>query len=162
VCCASQQKQVADGRDGSSSTGQRGSDHVRKTPVKAGSTQLDVGTPIARGDILFHITNSGVDRSRVHDLTRQIEQLEDERPSITARLGNARMLLNDLTQQMRLFVEARILQLQARQDELRAELAAAQARSVEAKISLDRIATLGIPLETRYTSDVTASELCGG
>jgi multidrug resistance efflux pump len=110
--------------------------------VEAGSTQLDVGTSIARGDILFRITNPGVDRSRVHDLTGQIEQLEDERPSLTARLGNARMLLNDLTQQTRLFVEARILQLEARQDELRAELAAAKARSVEAKISLDRIATL--------------------
>jgi hypothetical protein len=60
-------------------------------------------------------------------LTRQIEQLKDERPGIAARLANARMLLEDLTEQTRVFAEARILQLEARQDELRAEVAAAQA-----------------------------------
>ena len=61
----------------------------------------------------------------VDDLTRQIERLKDERPGIAARLANARMLLDDLTEQTRLFAEARILQLEARQDELRAEVAAA-------------------------------------
>jgi multidrug resistance efflux pump len=75
-------------------------------------------------------------------LTRQIEQLKDERPGIAARLANARMLLEDLTEQTRLFAEARILQLEARQDELRAEVAAAQAKSEEAKTSLDRFTTL--------------------
>ena len=110
--------------------------------VEAGATRLDFGTSIARGDILFRIANRRADHSRVDDLTRQIEQLEGERPGIAARLGNARTLLNDLTEQMRLFVEARVLQLEARQDELTAELAAAQARNMEARVSLDRITTL--------------------
>ena len=110
--------------------------------VEPGAKRLDFGTSIARGDILFRIANRRADHSRVDDLTRQIEQLEGERPGIAARLGNARTLLNDLTEQTRLFVEARILQLEARQDELRAELAAAQARNVEARVSLDRITTL--------------------
>jgi multidrug resistance efflux pump len=110
--------------------------------VEAGATRVDFGTSIARGDILFRIANHRADHSRLDDLTRQIEQLEVERPGIAARLGNARALLADLTEQTRLFVEARILQLEARQDELRAELAAAQARNVEARVSLDRITTL--------------------
>jgi hypothetical protein len=107
--------------------------------VGAGATRLDFGTSIARGDILFRVANRRADHSRVDDLGRKIEQLEGERPGIAARLGNARALLNDLTEQTR---EARLLQLEARQDELRAELAAAQARNVEARVSLDRITTL--------------------
>jgi multidrug resistance efflux pump len=110
--------------------------------VQAGPHALDFGASLARGDVLFRIINSRADRSRVDNLTRQIEQLKDERPSIAARLANARMLLEDLTEQTRLFAEARILQLEARQDELRAEVAAAQARNEEAKNSLDRFATL--------------------
>jgi multidrug resistance efflux pump len=110
--------------------------------VQAGPHALDFGASLERGDVLFRIINSRADRSRVDNLTRRIEQLKDERPGIADRLANARMLLEDLTEQTRLFAEARILQLEARQDELRAELAAAQARNEEAKNSLDRFATL--------------------
>jgi multidrug resistance efflux pump len=110
--------------------------------VQAGPHALDFGASLERGDVLFRIINSRADRSRVDNLTRQIEQLEDERPGIADRLANARMLLADLTEQTRLFAEARILQLEARQDELRAEVAAAQAKNEEAKTSLDRFTTL--------------------
>jgi multidrug resistance efflux pump len=110
--------------------------------VQAGPQALDFGASMERGDVLFRIINSRADRSRVDNLARQIEQLKDERPGIAARLANARMLLEDLTEQTRLFAEARILQLEARQDELRAEVAAAQAKNEEAKTSLDRFATL--------------------
>jgi hypothetical protein len=110
--------------------------------VQAGPNPLDFGTALARGDVLFRVVNRRADRSRVDHLTRQIEQLKDERPGIAARLANARMLLADLTEQTRLFAEARILQLEARQDELRAEVAAAQAKNEEAKTSLDRFTTL--------------------
>jgi multidrug resistance efflux pump len=58
------------------------------------------------------------------------------------QLANARTLLNDLTEQTRLFAEARVLQLEARQGELEAEVAAARARTDEAKTSLDRLTTL--------------------
>jgi multidrug resistance efflux pump len=52
------------------------------------------------------------------------------------------MRLTDLSEQLRLFAEARTLQLEARQDELRAELAAAQAKNEEARTTLERFATL--------------------
>jgi hypothetical protein len=110
--------------------------------VQAGPNPLGFGTSLARGDVLFRIINRRADRSHVDDLTHQIEQLKDERPGIAARLGNARMLLKDLTEQTRLFAEARILQLEARQDELKADVAAARARNEEAKTSLDRSTTL--------------------
>jgi multidrug resistance efflux pump len=110
--------------------------------VGAGPMRLDFGSSIARGDLLFRVANRGTDHSRVDDLTRQIDQLAEERPSIANRLGNARALLKDLTEQTQLFVEARIIQLEARQDELRAEVAVAQARNRQAKTSLDRFTTL--------------------
>ena len=110
--------------------------------VEVTATRLDVGRSIARGDTLFRITNRRVDGSRLDDLTRQIEQLKDERPSIAARLAGVRTLLWKLTEQTQVFIEARILQLEARQDELAAELAAAQAKNLEAKTSLDRLIML--------------------
>jgi hypothetical protein len=110
--------------------------------VQAGPNLLDFGTSVARGDVLFRIINRRADRSRLDDLSRQIEQLKDERPGIEARLAHARMLQEDLAEQTRLFAEARILQLEARQDEFRAEVAAAQAKSEEAKTWLNRFTTL--------------------
>jgi multidrug resistance efflux pump len=110
--------------------------------VQLGPNALAFGTSVARGDLLLRIINDRADRSRVDDLTHQIEQLKDERSGIAARLANARTLLNDLTEQTRLFAEARILQLEARQGELQAEVAAARARTDEAKTSLDRLTTL--------------------
>jgi len=110
--------------------------------VQPGPNPLALGTSVARGDVLFRIVNRRADRSRVDDLTHQIEQLKDERSGIAARLANARMLLNDQTEQTRLFAEARILQLEARQGELEADVAAARARTEEAKTSLDRFTTL--------------------
>jgi multidrug resistance efflux pump len=110
--------------------------------VQAGPNRLDVGTSLVRGDLLFRIINHHPDRSQVDGLTRQIEQLKDERAGVAARLANANRLLNDLTGQTRLFAEAHILQLEAREDELKAEVAAARARNEEAKISLDRMMRL--------------------
>ena len=110
--------------------------------VQPGPNPLALGTSVARGDVLFRIVNRRPDRSRVDDLTHQIEQIKDERSGIAARLANARMRLNDLTEQTRLFAEARILQLEARQGELEADVAAARARTEEAKTSLDRFTTL--------------------
>jgi hypothetical protein len=110
--------------------------------VRTGPSVLEIGTSFARGDVLLHITNAHADRSRADDLAREIQRLTDERPGIEARLADARMRLVDLTEQMRIFTGARTLQLEARQDELRAELAAAQARNEEANTTLERSATL--------------------
>ena len=84
--------------------------------VRAGPVRLDVGTSIARGDLLLRVANRGADHSRVDDLTGQIDQLAEERLGIANRLGNAHALLKDLADQTHLFVEARIMQLEARQD----------------------------------------------
>jgi multidrug resistance efflux pump len=110
--------------------------------VQLGPDPLAFGTSVARGDVLLRIINRRPDRSRVDDLTHQIEQLKDERSGIAVRLANARMSLNDLTEQTRVFAEARILQLEARQGELEADVAGARARTDEAKTSLDRFTTL--------------------
>jgi multidrug resistance efflux pump len=110
--------------------------------VQSGPSLLEIGTSFARGDVLLHIINDRADRSRTEDLAREIQRLTDERPGIVMRLADARMRLTDLTEQMHLFTEARTLQLEARQDELNAELAAAQARNEEAKTTLERFATL--------------------
>jgi hypothetical protein len=76
----------------------------------------------------LRIVNERVDRSRVDDLAREIQRLTDERTRIAARLADARMRKTGSTEQLRLFTEARTLQLEARQDELRSELAGAQPR----------------------------------
>jgi multidrug resistance efflux pump len=110
--------------------------------VQPGPSPVTFGTSVARGDVVVRIINHRPDRSRIDDLTHQTEQIRDERSGIAARLANARMLLNDLTEQTRLFAEARILQLEARQGELEADVAAARARTEEAKTSLDRFTTL--------------------
>jgi multidrug resistance efflux pump len=110
--------------------------------VQTGLSLPEVGKPFERGDLLLRVVNGHADRSRVDDLTREIQRLNDEHPIIAARLSDARMRLTDLTEQIRLFAEARTLQLEARQDELRAELAAAQAKHEEEKTTLDRFSTL--------------------
>jgi multidrug resistance efflux pump len=110
--------------------------------VHAAPSALGFGASLARGDTLFRIVNHRADRSRVDDLTLQIEQLKNERSGLAARLANVRTQLKDLSEQTRLFVETRIHQLAARQDELQAEVAAAQARNEEAKTTLDRFTTL--------------------
>jgi biotin carboxyl carrier protein len=102
----------------------------------------EFAAPFAPDDVLLHIINDRADRSRVDDLGHEIQRLNDERPGIVTRLAEARMRLTDLTEQMRLFTQARTLQLEARQDELKAELAAAQAKNEEAKTTLERFSTL--------------------
>jgi hypothetical protein len=81
--------------------------------VQTGPSPLEFGTPFARGDVLLRIINDRADRSRVDDLIHEIERLKDERPSVVARLADARMRLTDLTEQIRLFADARTLQLDA-------------------------------------------------
>jgi multidrug resistance efflux pump len=110
--------------------------------VRTSPSPPEFGTPFARNDLLLHIINDRADRSRVDDLGHEIQRLNDERPGIVTRLAEARMQLTDLTEQLRLFTEARTLQLEARQDELKAELAAAQAKNEEARTTLERFSNL--------------------
>jgi multidrug resistance efflux pump len=102
----------------------------------------EFGAPFAPGDLLLHIINDRADRSRVDDLGHEIQRLNDERPGVVTRLAEARTRLTGLMEQLRLFTEARTLQLEAREDELKAELAAAQAKNEEAGTTLERFSTL--------------------
>jgi hypothetical protein len=100
--------------------------------------RLDVGMAIMPDDAILRATSRRGAGSGLEDLARQLEQLHAERPVIAARLDRARAALASVTEQMQTFVEARVLQLEARQDELEAELAAARARNLEAQSSLNR------------------------
>jgi hypothetical protein len=82
--------------------------------VQTGPSLPEFDVPFARGDLLLRIVNERADRSRVYDLAREVQRLNDERPGIAARLVDARMRHTDLTEQLRLFTEARTLQLEAR------------------------------------------------
>jgi multidrug resistance efflux pump len=110
--------------------------------VEAGPNPLDFGTSLARGEVLFRIVNRRADRSRLDDLSRQIGQLQEERPGVAARLADARVLLKDLKEQTHLFAQSRILQLEARQGELTADVDAARAKREAAQIALDRYTRL--------------------
>jgi multidrug resistance efflux pump len=106
--------------------------------VQAGPNPLEFGTSLARGEVLFRVTNRRADRSRLDDLSRQVGQLREERPGIAARLADANLLLKDLKEQTRIFAESRILQLEARQGELIADVDAAKAKTEAATIALER------------------------
>jgi multidrug resistance efflux pump len=110
--------------------------------VQAGPGRTDVGAALGRGDVLFRVVDQRADRSRVDDLSRQLEQLRDERPRLAAKLASARDLLADANNQTRQFAQGRILQLQARVDELGANAAAAHVRSLDAAATLERTTRL--------------------
>jgi len=110
--------------------------------VEAGPHPLDFGTSLAHGEVLFRIVNRRADRSRLDDLSRQIGLLQDERPAVAVRLADARALLKDLKEQTHLFAQSRILQLEARQGELTADVDAARAKNEAAQIALDRYTRL--------------------
>jgi multidrug resistance efflux pump len=106
--------------------------------VQAGAIPLEFGTPVARGEVLFRIVNRRADSARVDDLSREIGHLREERPAAAARLADASALLKDMKEQTHVFAESRILQLEARQGELIADVDAAQAKTEASKIALER------------------------
>ena len=106
--------------------------------LQAGPAGREAGAALAPGDVLFRILDPRADRGRIDDLSRQLAQARDERPRLAARLTSARALLADLTEQTRAFGAARIRQLEARHDALTADAAAAHARTLDAKATLER------------------------
>ena len=106
--------------------------------VQSGAASREAGAALAQGDLLFRVVDRRADRSRVDDLSRQLEQARDERPRLAARLSSAQALLAELTEQTRQFREARIRQLEARRDGLTAAAAAAHARCLDAAATVER------------------------
>jgi hypothetical protein len=82
--------------------------------------------PFSRSDLLLHIINDRADRSRVDNLAHDIPRLNDERPGFVTRLAETRAADRFDGTTAPFFGGAH-----SRQDELKAELAAAQVKNEE-------------------------------
>jgi multidrug resistance efflux pump len=103
---------------------------------------IAVGTELQPGAVLVGIVNPRAERGRLDDLIRLIDQLEGENKVQIIRRDDLKALHDGLAVQTRAFQSGRIDQLEARVAELRSELAAAEARRVEAETALARTQAL--------------------
>ncbi|BBC03905.1 HlyD family efflux transporter periplasmic adaptor subunit [Bradyrhizobium elkanii] len=103
------------------------------------STQLSV---VREGDAILHVVNGRGDRARLDDLRRQMSRLENERPSLAAKLAAAETAQQDLARQASQFRDGRILQLEARIAEIQTAIEAAAARREEAVAAVERASSL--------------------
>jgi len=127
--------------------------------VVADPASLPVGATLASGTPLMTISNRRADRVRLDDLRATIGQLEDERTILKMRLANATEAQAELLEQIRLFRDGRIQQLEARLAELRSDLLAAQAQHVAASAGLKRTAALQAKgIQTQITMEKATSE----
>jgi multidrug resistance efflux pump len=110
--------------------------------VVSAPATADVGNALASGEPLVRIVNRRADRSRLDDLRRTIDRLGDERAVLAVRLETARAMHAEFMTQTRQFQDGRVRQLEARQDELRNDLAAATARRLETTTTLQRTLAL--------------------
>lgn len=92
----------------------------------------------AKGAPVLRIVDDKADRTQLDSLRRQLGNLEDERPSLAARLDLTRASLEGLDKQTQEFTAGRIRQLDARIAALNHDLTAASARAEEAEASLTR------------------------
>ncbi|MBR1133967.1 HlyD family secretion protein [Bradyrhizobium iriomotense] len=98
--------------------------------------RLDAGTVVLR------VVNSRSDRTRLDDLRRQKSRLENERPSLAAKLASAQAAQKDLARQAAQFRDGRVLQLEARIAEIQTSIEAAAARRDEASAAVERASSL--------------------
>ncbi|UPT92139.1 HlyD family efflux transporter periplasmic adaptor subunit (plasmid) [Bradyrhizobium barranii subsp. apii] len=110
---------------------------VRAKPQS--STQLSV---VHEGDTILHVVNARGDRGRLDDLRRQMSRMENERPSLAAKLAAAETSQQDLARQAAQFRDGRILQLEARIAEIQTAIEAAAARREEATAAVERASSL--------------------
>ncbi|WP_370154705.1 HlyD family secretion protein [Bradyrhizobium ottawaense] len=104
-----------------------------------GSAQLSV---VHEGDTILHVVNARGDRVRLDNLRRQMSRLENERPSLAAKLAAAETAQQDLARQAGQFRDGRILQLEARIAEIQSAIEAAAARREEAVAAVERASSL--------------------
>uniref|UniRef100_A0A973ZWF3 HlyD family efflux transporter periplasmic adaptor subunit n=2 Tax=Bradyrhizobium septentrionale TaxID=1404411 RepID=A0A973ZWF3_9BRAD len=109
------------------------------TAKPQGSAQLSV---VHEGDAILHVVNARGDRVRLDDLRRQMSRLENERPSLAAKLAAAETAQQDLARQAGQFRDGRILQLEARIAEIQSAIEAAAARREEAVAAVERASSL--------------------
>lgn len=115
------------------------------------------GDAVDSGDSLLHIINPRADRARLDDLRRTIAQLNDERPGLVEKRDWAKSQQASLLVQTKAFAAARIRELEARQNELEHELAAALAKNAEAQESSARASLLAVS-GTTSTAELQRSQ----
>ena len=94
------------------------------------------------GTVVLRVVNSRGDRTRLDDLRRQKSRLENERPSLAAKLASAQAAQKDLARQASQFRDGRVLQLEARIAEIQTSIEAAAARRDEASAAVERASSL--------------------
>ncbi|MCA6105801.1 HlyD family secretion protein [Bradyrhizobium cenepequi] len=128
-----------------------------RTPIDGQvTTKSDRPTPlssIAEGDTILRVVNPRGERTRLDDLRRQVSRLDNERPSLAAKLATAQAAQQDLARQAAQFREGRILQLEARIAEIQSAIEAAGARREEAVAAVERATSLA------RTGNVSSVEL---
>ncbi|VIO80816.1 Chromosome partition protein Smc [Bradyrhizobium ivorense] len=97
---------------------------------------------LSEGDAILHVVNARGDRIRLDDLRRQMSRLENERPSLAAKLAAAEAAQQDLARQAGQFRDGRTLQLEARIAEIQSAIEAAAARREEATAAVERASSL--------------------
>jgi multidrug resistance efflux pump len=97
---------------------------------------------VDQGAVILRIVNTRGDRVRLDDLRRQRARLENERPTLTAKLSSAQSAQKDLARQAEQFREGRVRQLEARLAEIEATIGVAVARKEEATAAVERASSL--------------------
>jgi multidrug resistance efflux pump len=103
------------------------------------STALSV---VKEGDVILRVVNPRGDRNRLDDLRRQMSRLDNERPTLAAKIASSQALQRDLARQASQFREGRILQLEARIAEIKSAIEAAVSRREEAAAAVERASSL--------------------
>lgn len=100
---------------------------------------VHLGTEVAAGDTVLRIVNRRAERGRLDDISRLIDQLENERDGLVARITDLSVMHTELNTQLRAFQTGRLRQLTARAGEVASELAAARANRDAAQSGLTRV-----------------------
>jgi multidrug resistance efflux pump len=106
--------------------------------VSSVPTGLAVGATFPSGTPLLRIANSRADRTRFDDLRRQEERIEIETAGLKTRLDSIEHMRDEFVAQTQLFQKGRIAQLEARVEESKSNLAAANTRQQETAAVLER------------------------
>lgn len=102
------------------------------------SKDLMVGTLVDPGQPLLRLVNARADRQRLDDLRRNVSSLRTESASLERRIERMKQTRDDLAAQSNAFQQSRVLQLEARDAELRADVKAAEAHLEDAIKSYNR------------------------
>jgi biotin carboxyl carrier protein len=106
--------------------------------VSSVPTDLAVGATFPSGTPLLRITNGRADRTRFDDLRRLEERTEIETAALKTRLDSIEQMHQEFVAQTQLFQKGRIAQLEARVEESKSNLAAANTRQEETAAVLKR------------------------